>query len=111
MYAIIETGGKQYRVREGDDLRVERLRAEQGDEVRFERVLAVGEGRSLVVGAPTVPGARVVARVLGHGRAKKVRVFKYKPKVNYRRRYGHRQPYTRVRVERIEPGDRGLHGE
>lgn len=104
MYAIVETGGKQYRVREGDEIRVERLPAPEDGEVALERVLAVGEGASVQVGAPFVEGARVVAQVLGEGRGRKVRVFKYKPKVNYRRRQGHRQAFTRLRVLRIEPG-------
>ncbi|MBE3590477.1 MAG: 50S ribosomal protein L21 [Firmicutes bacterium] len=102
MYAIIETGGKQYRVREGEVMRVERLPAEPGQEVAFERVLALGEGGELRVGAPTVPGARVVGRVVHHGRDRKIIVFKYKPKVNYRRKKGHRQAFTTVRIERIE---------
>lgn len=103
MYAIIDTGGKQYRVREGDEIRVERLQAASEAEVAFDRVLAVGEGADLVTGSPTVPGARVIARVLGDGRGRKILVFKYKPKVNYRKRQGHRQSFTRVRIERIEP--------
>lgn len=102
MYAIIETGGKQYRVREGEVLRVERLDAEPDSEVTFDRVLAVGEGAELRVGTPTVEGARVVGRVVGHGRDRKIIVFKYKPKVNYRRKKGHRQAFTTVRIDRIE---------
>lgn len=101
MYAIVETGGKQYRVQPGDVLEVERLAAEPGAEVRLERVLALGEGGELRVGQPTVEGAAVVARVLEHGRGRKIRGFKFKAKVNYRRRYGHRQAYTRIRVEAI----------
>lgn len=102
MYAIIEAGGKQYRVAEGDVVDVERVAAEPEGTVAFERVLAVGEGDGLRVGAPTVEGARVVGRVVEHGRGRKIRVFKYRPKKNYRRRIGHRQPYTRVRIEAIE---------
>jgi large subunit ribosomal protein L21 len=102
MYAIIETGGKQYCVREGDTLCVEKLAAEAGEEVVFDRVLLIGAEGGVKVGQPVVPGVRVVARVLNQGRGKKIIVFKYKPKKNYRRKQGHRQPYTRVLVEKIE---------
>jgi large subunit ribosomal protein L21 len=102
MYAIIETGGKQYCVREGDALNVEKLAGEAGAEVVFDRVLLVGTADGVKVGQPVVPGARVVGRVLSQGRGKKIIVFKYKPKKNYRRKQGHRQPYTRVLVEKIE---------
>ncbi|MEW5865466.1 MAG: 50S ribosomal protein L21 [Bacillota bacterium] len=103
MYAVIETGGKQYRVSEGDVLRVERVSAEPGEPVEFDRVLVVSDKDGGVkVGAPHVPGARVVASVIAHGKARKIFVFKYKAKKNYRRRYGHRQPYTEVRVQKIE---------
>lgn len=103
MYAVIETGGKQYRVSEGDVLRVERVSAGRGEFVEFDRVLAVsGEDGGVKVGAPHVPGAKVVARVIAQGKARKILVFKYKAKKNYRRRYGHRQPYTEVRVQKIE---------
>lgn len=102
MYAIIATGGKQYRVSVGDVLEVEKLPAAEGEEVAFDQVLAVVDGDTVRIGTPTVPAARAVARVLGHGRGRKIRGFKYKPKVNYRRRYGHRQPFTRVRIESIE---------
>lgn len=103
MYAIIETGGKQYRVREGDTLYVERLPAEPNDVVVVDRVLAVGgEGKEFKAGRPLVPGARVRLKVLRHGRGKKITVFKYKPKKNYRRKQGHRQAFTAVEVEKIE---------
>lgn len=101
MYAIIETGGKQYRVSPGDVIEVERLESEPGGEVAIGRVLAVGEGEALRVGAPLVDGATVVARVLAHGRGRKIRGFKYKAKVNYRKRFGHRQPFTRLRIESV----------
>ncbi len=101
MYAIIETGGKQYRVSPGDVIEVERLDSEPGSEVAIDRVLAVGEGDALRVGTPTVEGASVVARVLDHGRGRKIRGFRYKAKVNYRRRFGHRQPFTRLRIETV----------
>ena len=101
MYAIIETGGKQYKVAQGDVLRVELLDAEVGAVVTDAKVLAVGEGAGLQVGNPTVPGASVSLKVLEHGKGKKVVVFHYKPKMNIRKKNGHRQPYTKVQVEAI----------
>ncbi|MCL6596647.1 MAG: 50S ribosomal protein L21 [Firmicutes bacterium] len=102
MYAVVETGGKQYRLAPGDTVTVERLRADVGASVDLGRVLlVVGDDGAVAVGTPTVEGARVRAEVLEHGRHRKILVFKYKPKVNYRRRQGHRQPYTRVRVTEI----------
>lgn len=101
MYAIIQTGGKQYRVQEGDVLRIEKLNVEVGATVELEQVLAVARDGQLVVGNPTVPGAKAVLKVLEHGKGKKIIVFKYKPKKNYRRKQGHRQPYTKVVVEKI----------
>lgn len=102
MYAIIMTGGKQYRVSEGDVLQVEKLAASAGEKVVLDKVLAVGEGAELRVGTPYVEGARVTATVDAQGRGKKIIVFKYKPKKNYRRKQGHRQPYTRLKIEKIE---------
>lgn len=102
MYAIIETGGKQYRVQEGDVLLLDRLPREENETVVFDRVLAVKQGEEFRVGTPTLEGARVTGRVLGHGRSRKIIIFKYRPKVNYRRKRGHRQPFTRVKIERIE---------
>ncbi len=102
MYAIVETGGKQYRVAAGDVITVERLDADVGQEVAFDRVLVVRADGKVAVGNPVVPGARAVGTVLEHGRGKKIRGLKYKPKVNYRRRYGHRQGYTRVRIDNIQ---------
>ncbi len=99
MFAIIETGGKQYRVEEGQRLRVEKLPQEPGEKVEFD-VLFVG-GEKVKVGEPTVKGAKVVAEVLGHGKGKKVVVEKFKAKVNYHRKKGHRQPYTELKIERI----------
>ncbi len=103
MYAVVETGGKQVRVTVGQTVRVEKLPGEPGQEVVLDRVLLVG-GEQTVVGAPWVAGARVVARIVEQGKARKVVVFKYKPKVRYRRKRGHRQPYTALRIERIEAG-------
>lgn len=102
MYAIVETGGKQYRVAEGDRIRVERLKAEPNSTVELDRVLLVSKDGETKVGTPTVEGAKVVATVEEHGRHKKILVFKYKPKKRYRRRMGHRQPYTSLRIEKIE---------
>ncbi len=103
MYAIIATGGKQYRVKEGDVIFVEKLNANEGDTVEVGDVLAVvGSKGDLKLGTPKVEGAKVTLKVLGHGKGRKIIVFKYKPKKNYRRKTGHRQPYTKVAVEKIE---------
>lgn len=101
MYAIIETGGKQYRVQEGDVLFIEKLDVAAGDAVEFDKVLAVSNGSELTVGAPVVEGAKVSATVEKNGKAKKVIVFKYKAKKDYRKKQGHRQPYTKVKIEKI----------
>lgn len=101
MYAIIKTGGKQYRVSEGDELFIEKLTQEQGDEVRFEEVLALGDEGSLEWGTPVIEGAVVTAEVVKQGKGKKIVVFKYKSKKGYRRKKGHRQPYTRVKITSI----------
>lgn len=102
MYAIIKTGGKQYRVYEGDILNIEKLNVNEGATVEFNEVLAVSDDdNNLKVGAPILEGAKVEAKVLNHGKGKKVIVFKYKPKKNYRRKQGHRQPYTRVQITNI----------
>lgn len=101
VYAIIQTGGKQYRVEEGQTVRVERLAADKGQQVELPVLALVDEGR-VVTGSPTVEGAKVVGRVEGHGKNRKVLVFKYHAKVNYRRKTGHRQQYTSVRIEKIE---------
>ena len=100
MYAIIKTGGKQYRVQQGDELRVEKLVANVGDKVVFDEVVAVG-GDKLVVGTPFVEGCAVEAEVLEQGKADKVIIYKYKAKKDYRRKNGHRQPYTLVKVTGI----------
>jgi len=102
MYAIIETGGKQYKVREGDVLQVEKLDAGLNEAVEVNNVLAIVRDGKVDVGRPVLEGAKVVLKVLEHGKGKKILVFKYKPKKNYRRTYGHRQPYTKVLVEKIE---------
>ena len=100
MHAIIETGGKQYKVAEGDVLFIEKLDHEAGDEVRFDKVLAI-LGDEPKFGAPVVEGASVDASVVKNGKGKKVVVFKYKPKKGYRLRQGHRQPYTKVEIGKI----------
>ena len=101
MHAIIETGGKQYKVAEGDTLYIEKLNVEAGETVTFDKVLAVLDGDKATFGAPTVDGASVTANVVKNGKGKKVLVFKYKPKKNYRRRQGHRQPYTKVEITKV----------
>jgi len=102
MYAIMETGGKQYRVSPGEVLQVEKLEASPGETVEIDRVLLVNTGEGTKVGTPWVEGARVVLKVRNQGRGDKIIVFKYKPKKNYRRKQGHRQPYTEVIVESIQ---------
>lgn len=101
MYAIVKTGGKQYKVAEGDVIFVEKLNANEGDVVTLNEVLACSKDGNLVVGAPTVEGASVTAKVAEQGKAKKVVVFKYKAKKDYRRKNGHRQAYTKLVVEKI----------
>ena len=103
MYAIIATGGKQYKVSEGDVVDVEKLECEDGKE-EFDRVLAVGEGDSLKIGSPVVEGATVSGSVVLNGRGKKVIVYKYKAKTGYHKKNGHRQPFTRVKIEKINAG-------
>lgn len=100
MYAVIRTGGKQYRVYEGDILNVEKLDVQEGATVEFDEVLALSGDDGLKVGTPVLEGAKVEAQVLKHGKGKKIIVFKYKPKKNYRKKQGHRQPYTQIRITR-----------
>lgn len=105
LHAIIETGGKQYRVAEGDVLFVEKLDAEAGQDITFEKVLAViDDEKGASIGTPVVDGASVSASVVKNGRSKKIYVYKFKAKKNYRRRQGHRQPYTQVRIDAIKVG-------
>ncbi len=101
MYAVIETGGKQYQVNEGDVIFVEKLNAEADETVTFDKVVAVSAD-SLTVGTPYVEGASVSAKVLKNGKGKKINVFTYKPKKGEKRAMGHRQPYTQVRIESIK---------
>lgn len=101
MYAILKTGGKQYKVSEGDTIYIEKLEQEDGSAVTFQEVLAVGEGDSLKVGTPFVEGASVSGTVVKNGKGKKIHIFKMKPKKGYRKRQGHRQPYTKVTISAI----------
>ena len=101
MQAIIVTGGKQYKVAEGDTIFVEKLPNEAGDAIVFDQVLAVIDGEKATFGTPVVAGAKVDASVVKNGKGKKVIVFKYKPKKGYRRKQGHRQPYTKVEITAI----------
>ena len=102
MYAIIVTGGKQYRVEQGDIVYIEKLDVEADSEVKFDQVLAIGEEGSVKVGAPVVEGATVSAKVIKNGKAKKITVMTYKPKKGEKKKQGHRQPYTQVQIEAIE---------
>ena len=101
MYAVIETGGKQYKVSEGDVIYIEKLDVEAGADVSFDKVLLIGEGSDVKVGAPVVDGVSVAAKVIKNDKAKKVIVYKYKPKKGYHKKQGHRQPYTKVEITKI----------
>jgi large subunit ribosomal protein L21 len=101
MYAIIKTGGKQYRVEEGLIIKIEKLSAEEGEEVEFDQVLALSDDNGFKAGSPMVEGASVKGKVIEQGKNKKIVVFKYKPKIRYRKKTGHRQPYTKVLIEDI----------
>lgn len=103
MYAVIKTGGKQYRVSEGQSLRVEKVAGQPGDKVIFDQVLMLG-GDEPKVGKPTVGGAKVEATILAQDRAKKIIVFKFRRRKNYRRKQGHRQPYTELQINTISAG-------
>ncbi len=102
MYAIIESCGKQYKVAQGDVVFFEKLDAEEGKKVTFDNVVLVADGEKVEVGAPYVKGFKVEGKVLSHGKGKKIIVFKYKAKKNYRRKQGHRQPYTKVEITSIK---------
>jgi len=101
MYAVIKTGGKQYRVTQGDTLRVETLDASEGDAVEFEQVLMVGDGKDVRIGTPLVDGGKVTATVKAHGRAKKVEIIKFRRRKHHMKRMGHRQNYTEVEITGI----------
>lgn len=102
MYAIIKTGGKQYKVAEGDEVIVEKLEVAEGDSVTFKEVLTIVDGENVKIGQPKVEGAKVTGKVVKNGKGPKIRIFKFKHKTNYRRRQGHRQPFTKVKIEKIE---------
>ena len=101
MNAIIVTGGKQYKVTEGDTLFIEKLASEAGENVTFDKVLAVIDGDKITVGTPVVEGASVEGKIVKNGKGKKIRIFKYNAKKGYRKRQGHRQPYTKVEIGKI----------
>lgn len=101
MYAVIETGGKQYKVQEGDVVFIEKLAVDEGSAFTFDKVLAVSNEGSLTFGSPVVANASVSAKILGHGKGSKIIIFKYKAKKTYRKKQGHRQPYTKVQIEKI----------
>jgi large subunit ribosomal protein L21 len=98
MYAVVKTGGKQYRVSAGEKLKVEQIPAEVGAEIVLDQVLLVADGDAMTMGTPLVAGARITARVLGHGRGEKVRIFKLQRRKHYRRTRGHRQNYTEIEI-------------
>jgi len=102
MYAVIKTGGKQYRVQKDDVLKIEKLTAVEGDKVEFDQVLMLGEGENVEVGAPFVNGGKVKASVVTNGRGKKVNIIKFRRRKNSRRQMGHRQDFTQVKIEAIE---------
>lgn len=101
MYAVIETGGKQYQVKAGDEIFIEKLAVEADQAVTFDKVLAVGSENGIKAGTPYVDGATVTAKVIKNGKGKKINVFTYKPKKGCKRALGHRQPYTKVAIESI----------
>ena len=102
MYAIIKTGGKQYRVEEGQIIKVEKLPAEVGTSVEFNEIMLFSDDHGLKIGQPVIEGAKVIGKVIDQSKHKKIVVFKYKPKKRYRKKTGHRQPYTSILVEKIE---------
>ncbi len=110
IYAIVETGGKQYKVTPGQTIDVERLDVAEGDTIELDKVLLIADGDKVTVGRPIVEGAKVVATSQGEGKGEKIIVFKYKPKVRYRRKRGHRQLYTRLAIDKIV-GLEGVSGE
>ena len=101
MFAIIETGGKQYKVQEGDIIYIERLEVAAGDAIKFDKVITVSDGDAVTLGAPYIAGAVVEGSIVKNGKGRKVRIFKYNAKKNYRKRQGHRQLYTKVQVSKI----------
>ncbi|HEX5515809.1 MAG TPA: 50S ribosomal protein L21 [Gammaproteobacteria bacterium] len=104
MYAVIKTGGKQYRVAEGETLRVEKLDVAQGESVNFDQVLMVGNGDDIKIGAPVLAGSSVSAEIVRHGKSKKVTAVKFRRRKNYRREFGHRQQFTEIKITGISVG-------
>jgi large subunit ribosomal protein L21 len=111
MYAVIKTGGKQYRVMQGEYLRVEKLPADVDSTIEFDQVLLVGEGENVTVGAPLVDGATVSAKVLSHGRADKVRIIKFRRRKHHKKQQGHRQHYTEIEITAIAGGSKSAKNE
>lgn len=111
MYAIIESCGRQYKVAEGDVVFFEKLDVEEGKKVTFDKVLLISDGKKVTIGQNTVKGAKVEASVIGHGKGKKILVYKYKAKKNYRKTQGHRQPYTKIQIEKISTTTRAKKAE
>ncbi len=112
MYAIVEISGKQYKVQEGDIVFVDRLEnVEEGNKITFDKVLMISDDKKVTIGQDTVKGAKVEASVIGHGKSKKIIVYKFKPKKNYRRTQGHRQPYTKIQIEKISAASRAKKAE
>ncbi len=101
MYAVIETGGKQYRVQEGDVLFIEKVAGNEGESLSFDKILLVSNGEEVKVGKPYVDGVTVTGNIVEHGKARKIVVYKFKRKKDYRKKQGHRQPYTKVKIEKI----------
>lgn len=101
MYAVIETGGKQYRVQEGDVITIEKLKVSAGDDIAFDRVLVLNDGEKVQVGSPIIESAKVFGTVVENGKGQKVIIYKYKSKKDYRKKQGHRQPYTMVKIESL----------
>jgi len=104
MYAVVKTGGKQYRVSQGDRLKVETLNAEEGSEINLDQILMVGSGESVTVGEPMVANASVSAKVLAHGRGKKIKIIKFRRRKHHRKQAGHRQNFTELEITAINAG-------
>ena len=102
MYAIVETGGKQYKIEEGEKLQVEKITAQVGETITLDKVLMINNDGEVHVGSPMIESAKVTATVVEQGKGKKIIVYKYKPKANYRRKKGHRQFFTEIQIEKIE---------
>ena len=102
MYAVVASGGKQYKVKEGEVLRVEKLTGEVGSEIAFDQVLMTSDGENVKIGQPVVEGAQVKGHIVEQGKSRKIIVFKYKRRKRYRRKQGHRQPYTAIKIDSIE---------